>query len=153
MCVTVTEKGVVKIAWMFHLARRPDPTEMTLGERIRWARRDCRLTQAELAYRLDIATGTLQQYELEKRRPGLDMLEAIAEETCVPIQWIVGAADDAERDPLSGRESRLLATFNQLNDEGQRVAIERVEELTELPKYQKTEKDEPESEDKPESPD
>lgn len=81
------------------------------------------------------------------------MLEAIAEETCVPIQWIVGAADDAERDPLSGRESRLLATFNQLNDEGQRVAIERVEELTELPKYQKTEKDEPESEDKPESPD
>ena len=150
MCVTVTEKGVVKIAWMFHLARRPGPTEMTLGERIRWARRDCRLTQAELAYRLDIATGTLQQYELEKRRPGLDMLEAIAEETCVPIQWIVGAADDAERDPLSGRESRLLATFNH---EGQRVAIERVEELTELPKYQKTEKDEPESEDKPESPD
>lgn len=42
-------------------------------------------------------------------------------------------ADDA----ISSSGGRLLAAFSQLNDEGQQKAVERVEELTEIPKYQK----------------
>ena len=34
-------------------------------------------------------------------------------------------------------KQRLLAVFDQLNDEGQQKAVERVEELTEIPKYKK----------------
>lgn len=49
---------------------------------------------------------------------------------------------------ISDAESRLNVAFNQLNGEGQRIAVERVEELTEIPKYQKMmENDEPESKD------
>ena len=34
-------------------------------------------------------------------------------------------------------ELSLIRTFSQLNDEGQQKAVERVEELTEIPKYKK----------------
>ena len=34
-------------------------------------------------------------------------------------------------------EMRLLTAFSQLNPDGQNKAIERVEELTEIPKYKK----------------
>lgn len=32
---------------------------------------------------------------------------------------------------------QLVAAFDQLNDAGQRIAVERIEELTEIPKYQR----------------
>jgi transcriptional regulator with XRE-family HTH domain len=35
------------------------------------------------------------------------------------------------------RKNALLDAYNTLNDEGQKVAVERVEELTEIPKYQR----------------
>lgn len=41
------------------------------------------------------------------------------------------------------KEERLLNAFNCLNEDGQDVAIERVEELTQIPKYQRTSPTEP----------
>ena len=44
---------------------------------------------------------------------------------------------------LSGRvvpvtiQERLIEAFSELNKEGQKVAVERVKELTQIPKYQK----------------
>ena len=38
----------------------------------------------------------------------------------------------------SQQELDVQRAFRKLNDEGQRVAIERVEELAQIPKYQKT---------------
>ena len=43
-----------------------------------------------------------------------------------------GSALDAEN-----RENDLLCDFRKLNGEGQQKAIERVQELTEIPRYQK----------------
>ncbi|MBQ8881515.1 MAG: helix-turn-helix transcriptional regulator [Oscillospiraceae bacterium] len=43
--------------------------------------------------------------------------------------------DDGYR--FTEAEVRLVNAFSQLNDEGQQKAVERVEELTEIPKYKK----------------
>lgn len=51
---------------------------MGYGKRIQEARKRKGLTQKELANMLGLATGTIQQYELEKRRPKADTVEKMS---------------------------------------------------------------------------
>lgn len=51
---------------------------MSTGENIRAARIFRGLTQKELAQKCGLATGTIQQYELDKRNPKFEQLEKIA---------------------------------------------------------------------------
>ena len=62
---------------------------MVLGPRMAAARKSKGLTQKELAERLDLATGTVQQYELGKRRPDVDVLKSIADILDVSIDSLV----------------------------------------------------------------
>jgi transcriptional regulator with XRE-family HTH domain len=62
---------------------------MILGPRIAAARKSKGLTQKELAERLDLATGTIQQYELGKRRPDVDVLKSIANIMDVSVDSLV----------------------------------------------------------------
>lgn len=48
----------------------------------------------------------------------------------------------------SEAQIHLISAYNRLNEEGKRIAIERIEELTEVPKYRRTEP--PEGEEPPE---
>ena len=52
---------------------------MTVGERIRIYRKRNGLTQRELAEITGLAVGTIQQYELNKRQPRIEMLKTIAQ--------------------------------------------------------------------------
>ena len=148
---------------------------MTTGERIKVARKAAKLTQAELAERLGLATGTVQQYELNKREPGLDRLLEIAFVLNVqpgqllsdkPKSFPNGKTFDAAREkaakeaeekggietriasrpgqkdeitiwnnPPKALKDRIDIALGKLNTQGQEVAAERVEELTEIPKY------------------
>lgn len=51
---------------------------MTIGERIKEARKYRNMTQKQLAIAADVATGTIQQYELGKREPRYEILINIA---------------------------------------------------------------------------
>ena len=51
--------------------------QKNLGKNIQMARKRAGLTQAELAKKLGVATGTVQQYELGKRCPSLERLKEI----------------------------------------------------------------------------
>ena len=51
---------------------------MNLGNNIKKYRKEAGLTQRELAEILDVAVGTIQQYELGKRQPRLEMINRIA---------------------------------------------------------------------------
>lgn len=53
---------------------------MNTGERIAFFRKERGLTQKELANRMKLATGTIQQYELSKRVPNKNIIKAISEE-------------------------------------------------------------------------
>ena len=135
---------------------------MVIGQRIKIARKNQGLTQKELAERAGTATGTIQQYELGKRQPRMDLLQKIASVLGVSMDYLLGfgkireaaldSSHDGENAPLPGlvsgdkieevaRRDDLLKYYSYLNESGQKKAIERVEELTEIPKYQKKKDD------------
>ena len=62
---------------------------MALGKKIQFLRNKKHWSQKELAEKLKIATGTLQQYELDKREPKLAMLNNIAKIFEIPVSVLV----------------------------------------------------------------
>lgn len=144
---------------------------MTTGERIQAARKRAGLTQEQLAQKINSATITIRQYESGKREPRIDQLRKISAALEVSLMYLLGAGPQgtntldeatenykgfnmrlAKKDGYkfdlqlfagepADEMKRLLAAYDLLNEEGQRVAVERVEELTEIPKYQKKEPD------------
>lgn len=51
---------------------------MTIGENIKKYRKKMGITQRELAEKCGYATGTIQQYELNKRKPNIETIKSIA---------------------------------------------------------------------------
>ena len=99
---------------------------MSVGERIQLARKHAGLTQKALAEKCGLATGTIQQYELDKRLPkNKEITQRIADALNV-------SAGIFSNDP----EEDLLYYFWSLNKEGQDKALEQVELLTKIPEYQ-----------------
>ena len=58
---------------------------MTIGERIKEARKYRQMTQKQLAEAADVATGTIQQYELGKREPRYEILIRICKALNISI--------------------------------------------------------------------
>ena len=145
---------------------------MTIGERIQTARKKAGMKQADLAEALGVAVVTIGQYERDKRQPRLEQFKAIASALDVDVNWLMNGQTMEERkqgmkdyvarrfkEAQDWKESsdrgKLNAAFDQLNAAGQQKAVERVEELTEIPKYQREKPQDAPSEGKatpPESP-
>lgn len=118
---------------------------MVLGERIREERKKRGLSQNVVAHNAGIAVNSLRLYEANKRTPNLEQLRRIAIAIGVTVADLVdneywATLPDYETktafsdNPL---KTTLESLFQKLNEEGQQKAVERVEELTEIPKYQK----------------
>lgn len=118
---------------------------MTIGQSIKMARTKAGLTQKQLAEKSGIATITLQQYERDVREPKLVTIAKIAHaldlyaSDLIKDRW-----GDVDGDPSDDSEilacandahQCLTKAFYMLNREGQRKAVERVQELTEIPRY------------------
>lgn len=65
--------------------------ELTLGERLRKARRFARLTQAELAERVGISGATASNYESDLRHPPFDVVVLWSQATGVELDFFVSA--------------------------------------------------------------
>lgn len=107
--------------------------EAQFGQRIRTIRKSLKLTQEEFSKKCGVSLTSLRRYEANERQPNMSVLVGMAEAlemTLADFMWGV-----TERDRAS--KNLLLEAFDQLNDAGQQKAVERVEELTEIPKYQK----------------
>jgi transcriptional regulator with XRE-family HTH domain len=120
---------------------------MDLGKNIQKYRKEAGLTQRELAELLDVAVGTIQQYELGKRQPRLEMINRIAAALGIGIRRLYpdfqmedwketetykNAQLKNKLDPL---RNDLIAHFQELNEDGKTEAVKRVQELTEIPRY------------------
>ena len=77
---------------------------MTIGQRIKEARKNAGLTQRELAEKSGSATGTIQQYELGKRQPRIEQLQAIASALGVTTAYFL-TGEIAEKHPLNWTRS------------------------------------------------
>lgn len=135
-----------------------------IGERIKLLRKQKKISQKDLAQKLGITSNTLYRYEHGDISISLEMLVNIAkalevstselmydslsqaaqtaynsntniQETAIEtLEAITETGIDIPRDI---RKAKLLSSFDLLNDEGQKTAVARVEELTEVPKYKK----------------
>lgn len=131
-----------------------------LGDRIRVARLESSLSQKALASKAGIQYSTYSNYENGNRDPSVEELQKIALALNINLGDLIGWPNDlaeavALRSPndyvttdekgnpkfyyyrANELQKKMNAAFENLNEEGQQKAVERVEELTEIPKYQK----------------
>ena len=122
---------------------------MTLGERIKAARKEKGITQKELADLINKGFSTVQKYEIDVIEPPISVLEKIADALNVSIQKLCGLSDELTEGQRAGKQlslmldllssdpehEELIEAYEMLNKTGKKIAIERVEELTEIPKY------------------
>lgn len=106
---------------------------MTIGDRIKAAREKAQMTQSELGNRTGVSGVSIMRYEKNQRQPRLEQLYAIADALNIPIEDLFGI--DPENRVVTPAD-KLLMFFDDLNADGQQKAIERVYELTEIPRYQ-----------------
>lgn len=126
----------------------------TFGERLRSARMNVGMTQAELAAKLGLTYQSVSQWERCDHSPRVDTVMRIADALGVSADFLldVGGVEMELPDWLRSRdtqkpaaivewtqeaEERISAALEKLNTTGQNVAVERVEELTKIPDYQK----------------
>ena len=78
--------------------------KIELGKRIRVMRSSRGLTQAQLAEQIGVSSSTIAMYEIGKRVPDMDTVEALADIFNVPRGYLMygedGIADDRDRDRL-----------------------------------------------------
>lgn len=128
---------------------------MTIGERIKNERKKAGLTQQELADRLGVSFANISQYENNKRNPKHETVFKIADAIGVNPYYLLYGVDREQMEQIGlalikydsvlkkefnnaeEREKSLMRSFRKLNPDGQQVAVERVEELTEIKKYRK----------------
>lgn len=111
-------------------------SKKTTGERIREARIRGGLTQKQVAERLGLNSyQSVAQWESGKRNPKINTLLKLAEILGYDILDIQ-IPEEKELTPEEQREHDLLLAYHHLNTEGRDVAVVRVKELTEIPKYQ-----------------
>lgn len=112
---------------------------MTIGESIREARLKKGWTQKQLGDKCNMADSAIRRYESDRGNPTIETLKRIANALEVDPYSLMDfdMATAALEDQINSRAKHLLTFFDQLNEEGQAKAVERVEELTEIPKYQK----------------
>lgn len=112
---------------------------MSVGSNIRDARLKKSMTQKQLGDKCGMADSAIRRYESDRGNPTLETLKRIANALEVdPVSLMdFDMASDYLSERMNSRAQILLSAFDQLNDEGQCKAVERVEELTEIPKYQK----------------
>ena len=120
---------------------------MTIGEKIKKARTDAKMTQKELAEKCGMADSAIRKYESGKVTPKLDTIAKIARAMGLYAGDLVDAGQWGQvqlgesEETSSTAESQLLSHFRNLNDNGQSVAVERVQELTQIPAYQRPAED------------
>lgn len=117
---------------------------MTTGQLIKAARKKAGMTQEELGKKIGVSGSSMAQWENDLRNPKLDTLQRIASALGVPVQELISDWEAVDKEEFKrvfiygeGIKDRIDAALDRLNDEGQEKAAERVEELTEIPKYQK----------------
>lgn len=119
----------------------------TTREKIRRKRKFLGLTQEELGKRSGLSTMSIRRYESGERVPNYSTIKKIADGLGCDILELLEPHEESEMIirhvtenlfvSFSSPDEKINYYLNQLNDEGKRVAVERVQELTEIAKYRR----------------
>lgn len=122
---------------------------MSIGSRIKAARRERKLTQEQLAQQCGVTKGAISNYENDVSTPDVEKLSAIMECLGVDPNYIyqdflfptknTPAPPSGEAGVLTEDElSRISAAMAQMNEEGRERAVELIEDLAAGGRYKKT---------------
>jgi transcriptional regulator with XRE-family HTH domain len=111
--------------------KSPLPTDVLVGQNIRFGRLQVGLSQTELGARVGVTFQQIQKYEKGANRIGASRLQQIADALRVPIPTLFDGAPTADH---SGQQSvqgllakpqalRLLLAFDKVDDEAVRLAV------------------------------
>lgn len=127
-----------------------NPNEnMSIGQRIKQKRLEAGLSVEETAKRLNKNRATIYRYESDEiENLPISILSPLANVLNTTPAYLMGWSEElemhknnitqlAKEHNKNFYENQLLSSFNDLNDEGKKEAIKRVNELTELSKYKK----------------
>lgn len=118
---------------------------MTYGESIKKARKESRLTQAELADRCGLATVTIQQYERGIRQPSLEKLGKIAKALGTTVYEMIGpdwsgldmsdawapVPENAKSPaPTNGSGTKINPRYFELSEEARSVVDAMIDQLS-----------------------
>lgn len=111
---------------------------MEFAQNLRKIMNEKGISNYRLAKMLDVHPTTIKNWLESKTEPKFEMIDKIAKALDVPIEELlcVNTLEKTmqlmvERLP----QKKLLSAFDKLNERGKEIAIERVEELTEIEKY------------------
>lgn len=113
----------------------------TLSLRIKELRESNSWSQEVLADKLNTTKQSISNWEIGKRKPDYETLEAIADIFNVDIDFLFGRKDTTTiiQNPLSrklsDKEKEILMPFNKLNGEGQNKVIDYTYDLLNSDKY------------------
>lgn len=113
---------------------------MSFSSRLRQAREQAGFTQQDLAEKLGITKSAVGNYENGVSSPKWDVLLRIFDVLQVEPNFLYQDSFSSELSgavQLTPRQSALLSSFDQLNEEGQTKAVEYVEDLVLTGRYKK----------------
>ena len=116
---------------------------MTFGQVLRLLRKECRMTQKQLADVFKISESTIGMYERDQREPSFEMQEAFADYFNVDMDYLMGRSDirrviSYSENPfsvvhhLTPRQAELIALIDRLPPEEQDSVIQRLEDIVQL---------------------
>lgn len=124
---------------------------MTTGERLKLRRKEIGFSAEKVADQLGVSPATIYRYEKgDIEKVPVDSLAELAKILQTTPAYLMGwesQTDQAEINDLlaqiqaseekeQSRIAEMIQDFKKLNDDGKAKAIERVHELTEIPRYQ-----------------
>lgn len=105
------------------------------GSRVREARKKQHLSMEQLGQKMGISGSLVGRYERNEEHPKPDTIRRFSDALGVDAKWLEkGEYDD---NSLSGDEQQLLRYFRAMSPVGQHVALERMDELSQHPKYRR----------------
>lgn len=99
-----------------------------IGSKIKEARKECGMSQSQLAKQMGVTPQMVSKWETGKSIPKYETISKLAECFHTDVAHIIGFNDvfpDAE----------IIQHYNALNPTGKAEAVKRVEELTHIEKY------------------
>lgn len=123
---------------------------MTIGELLKKARLDAGMTQKELAEKCGMADSAIRKYESGKVIPKIDTRKRIAtalnittSDLMLPIELMEENFSNSLNKAVemikvgAEKDNRLLVVYHSMNDIGQEKALGLVEDLAQIPAYQR----------------
>ena len=120
---------------------------MTPCERIDSILKERGMSRRKLAIQAGVPMSTLQCALARNGNLSLDLLLPISDELGVSVQYLSGADELPQMTPeelqeqwdMMPTDEKIRILLDGLNEKGKKKVLERLEELAELPKYQKGE--------------